>query len=254
MLNQSWRARALLFAIVFVCACSPRVFSPPTGTIPIESARPVGEGKVGIRAEGTRGGAVFGPDIYSARASASYGINEQLDVNIAPSLLWVGGSRSGDSHPGSYALRGGLKYARVKHVALTGGLGAGGSAAGAFVSPDLGGVLAWENPYLVPFGSARGLMSIPLAARHVHFTTDDGVAGEEDDADELPDRFRLKPRFTYGFQFALGLRLPLPWETLDKSALFRPSFQCALGVTRLRDSGGQLEGYGMIGCGIELLR
>ncbi len=239
----------LALSMCLVAGCAVRVFSPPTGSYPVESAALVPAGKRAVGAEVFAGGAMFGPQLLSARGNLRYGMSERLELSASPSLLWVLGSRPEDSHPGSYALRAGAKLALLRHVAITTGLGGGASAAGGFLSPDLGLIGAFENRYLIPFASARGLVSVPLNARTVHITTDDDAADGYDDEDFARDHHRLRPRFTYGVQLAVGLRLPLTWNDAER---IRPSIACAFGVTSLNDRSSEgKEVYGGPSCALE---
>jgi len=240
------RVLAVIFTLL-VNGCTPHVFSPPAGSFLVESSETVGAGKHGVRGEFFAGGALFGPEVLSARASYRHGVSDELELSAAPAIISVLGGRAGDSSPNVYALRVGAKYAPVKHVALVGGLGGGSSAAGGFVSPDLGVIGAYENPYFVPFVSARGLISAPVAARTVHFTVDDG-AGDTDDEDDLPDEYRQRPELTYGLQLSVGARLPLPYDPIGD---LRPSIACAIGITSLYDDRHD-EGYAGGSCAFDL--
>lgn len=241
--------RITIVLVALLSGCTAHVFSPPTGSFMVESSETVAAGKSGVRGELFSGGALFGPDIVSARGSYRRGITDELELSGALAVITVLGSRPGDSSPNAYAARAGAKYAPVKHFAVVSGLGGGSSAAGGFVSPDLGFVAAFENPYFVPFMSARGLFSAPIAARTVRFTVDDGSGDDEDDADALPDEYRLRPELTYGLQVSIGARIPL---FHDPVADLSPSLLCALGITSLYDSQHD-EGYGGGSCAFDLV-
>ena len=63
-----------------------------------------------------------------------------------------------------HAARGGAKVRLAKPLAIAGGFGGGFSAAGLFVSPEAGPIVAWENRYVVPFLATRfGVSSAHLA-------------------------------------------------------------------------------------------
>lgn len=192
--------------------------------------------------------AVFGPAVGGARATYRYGFTDMLEVSAAPSVMWISGSGPGDSHAGIYALRAGLKYAPIRHLSATIGLGGGGSAAGAFVSPDYGLNLGWDNRYLIPFASARMFLSAPIAPRAVHFTTDDDAGDGPKDTDNAPDHHRPTPRFSYGFHVSSGLRAPLYWSA---DAALRPALTCAVGAIFIYDS-SQHAGFLGGGCGLDL--
>lgn len=210
--------------------CNVHVYSPPTGSFPTESSASLGREHSSVRAEVFGGGELFGPGVSSYRVGVARGLTDQLDLSLSPSLTWVHGSSGEGAHPGIYALRAGLKYAPVPHFAVVGGLGAGGSAGGGYLSPDLGFIAAYENPHLVPFFTLRGLLSAPLAARRVHFSVPDDTHGS--DADSDPDRYQLTPHFTLGVQTGVGLRAPL---TREGQLRVLPALACALGFTMLDD-------------------
>jgi hypothetical protein len=191
---------------------------------------------------------VFGPAVGGARASYRYGLTDMIEVSAAPSVMWVAGSGAGDSHAGIYALRAGVKYAPIRHISATIGLGGGGSAAGAFLSPDYGVNLGWDNRYLIPFAAARMFFSAPIAPRVVHFTTDDDAGDGAHDSDDAPDYHRRRPHFTYGFHVSGGLRAPLVW---NPEARYRPALACAVGAIFLHDN-SQHGGFMGVGCGLDL--
>ena len=84
-----------------------------------------------------------------------------------------------------------------QHLRFIGGLGAGTYTGGPFLSPDLGIVLAYENPYVVPFLTLSGYVSIPLDAQEV----DIGVS-------EMSD-YSVTPSTTVGILGTAGLRVPI---------------------------------------------
>jgi len=239
--------RRALASLLLCTACNTHVFSPPAGSFPIESAATVGAGRKSVGVDLAFASPVFGPSFSTYRASYRHGLGETLEVSAAPSMIWIAGSSAADSHPGIYAVRAALKYAPIPHVAAAFGLGTGASAAGAFVSPDLGVTLAWENPYLVPFASARAFFSAPIAARRVHFTTGDDA--DEHDPDSARDAYFRTPRFSYGVQFGFGLRVPL-WR--DRLRKLRPALNCALGGTAIYDRAPDKNGMFGFGCGADL--
>jgi hypothetical protein len=202
-----------LFGIsLFVAGCAVRVFSPPTGSYPIESAAPLKDGAQSVSGEAFGGGAIFGPEVFSFRSNYRRGVSERLELSASPSMIWI--------------------------------------AAGGFVSPDVGLVTAWENRFVVPFASVRGIFSQPLNARRVHFTLDDDAADGGEDTDVEPDTHRLKPRSTFGTQLAVGVKLPLTYE---RDARVVPSVSCAFGLTTLDDTAGRRQTYGGPSCAVEVV-
>ncbi len=105
---------------------------------------------------------------------------EHSELGLDANMKKVSASEAAaDVDPYIWSARVGGKWAPVlfqDHVALVYGLGAGTSEGGPFVSPDAGAVLAWENPYLVPFTSINGFVSEPIDARPVDVSThEEGV-------------------------------------------------------------------------------
>jgi len=181
-------------------ACNYQVYSPPARSVPLESAATVPTGTTGIALEGGPGGAIFGPDLAFGSGRIRYAMNDQLEAVVEPSLIHVLDAGDIPTHPTIYALRGGAKLRVADALAFTGGIGGGYSAAGAFFTPDLGAVIAYENPYFVPFLSARGYVSQPVRAREVSLGVD------ADDEGATPHF--ATPRFSVGLGLVLGARIP----------------------------------------------
>lgn len=179
-------------------ACSYHLLSPPSRAVPLESPAVLPEGTHAVAIESSLSSSVFEPDVLAGAVRYRRGLSSQLDGSVDLTLMHLLRRPSDVSAwPQAYALRAGLKYQVAPILSLMAGLGAGGSAAGGFVSPDLGLSLGYENPYLVPFVQLRGFASLPVAARRVYL-------GTEDDA----DRFST-PQPTWGASGTLGLRVPL---------------------------------------------
>jgi hypothetical protein len=237
--------------VLAVCSggCAVRLYSPPAGSFPVESSRTLGQGHSSLRGDGFWGGATFGPQVSSYRLSVAHGLRDQVDLSLSPALTRIHGASRGDTNHNIYALRAGIKYAPVPHFAVVGGLAGGGSVGGGFLSPDLGFIAAYENPYVIPFFAARALLSAPLNAKVVHFTTDDDADRSDEDAER--DQYALAPRFTWGWQASAGLRVPLT-HGRDLRAL--PALACALGFTDLYDerNGTNNATYGGLSCALDV--
>jgi len=115
-----------------------------------------------------------------------------------------------------------LKYAIIDHVALTGGVAVGGWAGGAFVSPDLSLILAYENPAAVPFFSGGGWTSHPFNAKTVALSAGDSGGSP----------FFGVPVLTWGWTASTGLRIPVvhdrPPHSTPPSVLLGMSFRGAV--------------------------
>ena len=92
-----------------------------------------------------------------------------------------------------------MKYAIIDHVALTAGCAVGSWAGGGFVSPDLSLILAYENPYFIPFASAGGYTSHPFNEKLVALR----------DFDPPIDSFVGVPVLTWGWTASGGFRIPV---------------------------------------------
>ncbi len=189
--------------IATLASCSPYVHSPPGRTFPLESAKALNPGEVGVQIEGGGGGnSDVGLPGFTARAR--YGAVDRLDVNGEIAFLRIrpdGEVPAIDSRPFVLTGRLGLKYAFIEHIAITGGLAAGGWAGGSFLSPDLSLILSYENRYVVPFLDFGGFTSHPMR-------TDDIVVIEDNRID-----FIGRPVFTYGWSLGFGLRIPVSHKT-----------------------------------------
>jgi hypothetical protein len=184
----------------------------------LETPHTLAPGELGASMELAAHGAAFGPDISVYGARVRGGITEAVEASgeLQVGHLFVEDDRV-DTHPNVYGLRVGAKLLPFRHLALAAGLGAGASAAGIYASPDLGAIIAFENPYLVPFAAARGFVSLPISAESVLLGYDD----EEDTDQPITD----SPKLTVGASLSGGLRVPLrrPGEERG-SFLFGVSF------------------------------
>ncbi len=196
------RRKLTLFALTCAASaagCNHHVFSPPARIGALSSVAPVGENRTGVQVEGSENGSLFGPDVTTGSLQGRHGISKNVDLSLSSSFLHVKGDSSAMENPNASAYRAGAKLAATSWFAIEGGLGGGYSVAGMFVSPDVGLMAAWENPYLVPFYDLSFLTSIPVDPRTV----------DTSNADEPPGAHRGKPRPTYGVGSVLGLRIPL---------------------------------------------
>ncbi len=154
-------------ALSLVTGCAYHVYSPPARMLPLESAATAQRGETGVQAEV---GGVTWINGTTGALRVRHGFTESLEGSAEVSVLHVGRESAVGTNPNGYALRVGAKYRLAPWLSLAGGLGGGGSAAGGFFTPDVAGIVAWENPYLVPFFSLRGGVSAPIDAREVNVT------------------------------------------------------------------------------------
>ena len=208
--------------LLFV-GCSPYVHSPPGRTFPLESSKALYPRETGIQFEG---GGTAGADVgvpgFSLRVR--HGIVKQLDGSAEFNFSSIRPDDSREFLGASQFLmtgRIGLKYAIIDHVAITGGVAVGGWAGGAFVSPDLSLIVAYENPKAVPFFTGGGWTSHPFNDKAVRLS-----------AGESGDPFFGVPVLTWGWTASAGLRIPLvhdlPPHSTSPSLLFGMSFRGAI--------------------------
>ena len=197
----------VLFSLL--TACTPHAYSPPARTIPLEAPASIGLGRTGVQVEGGLGTIVFGASYVHASARVRHGVQEQTDISVEGSFvhfLDTGDDLEGASHLGIYSGRFGVKHAFSPHVAVATGIGGGGSAGGAFISPDVALILGYENPYCVPFVSGRLAVSIPVAPREVVL-----------EASSMP--IVGTPDVTGSFALISGMRIPLARDDINAGAL-----------------------------------
>ena len=221
--------------------CGYYVYSPPARGLPFDSAATLPRGRTGVALEGGHAGEVFGPDVFAVGARVRRGLAEGVDGVVEASVLRVLGDSDARTHRNVYALRVGTKLRPWTHLAFTGGVGGGASAGGAFVSPDLGVVLSWENPFFVPLVGARGMFSQPLGARRVD------LGSHEQDDPEPNARYSDTPRSTWGGTLYGGARIPL--QHADEAG---PSFVFTVSWTELATREHHA-GFGAVGASFEVV-
>lgn len=220
------RSFLLIFALVatpLLAGCNSTLYSPPARPMPLESAATLPRGDTGVQIEGGLHGRVFGPNIYAGTARVRHGLAEDVDVAAEVSAMHVDVDRAVRASTSIYSARGGAKVRLAKPLSIAGGFGGGYSAGGAFISPDVGPILAWENRYLVPFLATRVGISQPISPRSV-------------DTSEQQDGSRIdRPRTTWIATGVAGLRVPIGWAEPEAGRL-RGSLLAGIGLTHLADS------------------
>ncbi len=205
-MSDSSRTTFALVALLGLAGCTPRVYSPPARALPMEAPASIGDGQTALQLEGGMSGMTFGPSLLHGTARVRHGLSEELEMsgeaNIVGVVIGDDDYEETDAHRGIYSARFGLKRSFSRHFALRFGLGSGGSAGGGFVSPDVGLVVGFDNPVVVPFGGVSVFTSVPLGAREVSFVNGSG------------DELALSPYTTLGVGWNAGLRVPFG-EALD---------------------------------------
>jgi hypothetical protein len=199
--------------------------------IPLETATTLPPGEIGVALEGNGGGKLGGM-AAGGTARIRVGQYENLELSGEGSAHFVLNEGSGDDHRGVYGARVGSKYRLAYWLAVTGGLGGGGSAAGGFFSPDLGLVVAYENLYFVPFVSGEVGVSLPFAVSAV----------DTSEPDEPPGSVMSSPVTTWLAGAQAGFRLPIHLNGHERFSLM-----AALGVLGLLDGRENAVMFGLSG-------
>lgn len=190
-------------ALAAAQGCTAQVYSPPSRMPSLESVATLGEGKVAVAGRGGAHAEVFGPGLAFGAGKVRYGVSEHTDAYAEGSLLVVtndtGSQVENPSRVGG-ALQLGVKHELAKWFAVHGGLGGGLHAFGGFVAPEVGAVVAYENPYFVPFFDVTLSASAPLGGRSriLRF-----------DSDEKTREERHEARFTGYLAGTAGFRIPI---------------------------------------------
>ncbi len=217
--NQCWSKHCLIVLIMrlfsdrimiwigvgVLTGCVPVAFSPPARSLPLESSATLAEGDVavqaagGVHADGATGGA--------AAVRGRFGLTSFLEAQVEASYLAINYPHAYDRRsPHVGASRLGLKLAPIEHFAFVAGFGMGGHTHGAFASPDVGLIFAYENRYFVPWLALRGWVSVPINPKTRTVTSDDEI-------------FVLRPYDTFGWQVSTGFRIPLTLDAEDNVRL-----------------------------------
>lgn len=209
--------------------------------MPLESAATLPAGDTGIQVEGGYHSRVFGPEVLSGTVRVRHGVGDGVEVAVDGSALRLDVDRPPGSRVSTsvHAARAGAKVRLAKPVSVAGGFGGGYSAGGAFVSPEAGPILAFENRYLVPFLATRFGVSQPLSPRPV-------------DTSEAQDGSAVdRPRTTWIATGVVGLRVPLGWSEPEAGTV-RGSLLAGVGMTHLADTRDK-DTFGQLALGGELV-
>ena len=153
------------------------------------------------------------------------------------SVLHVQGDSAAHMSQNAYAGRIGVKERLFPWMSVTGGAGAGGSAAGGFVAPDVGAIIAYENPYIVPFLALRGTLSQPIGASLVDTSSTSNSRGE----------YVFTPHLTWIGGGIAGIRVPL--GSNEAKGTLRGALLGGIGFTHLADENDAVSVISALGGG-----
>jgi hypothetical protein len=190
--------------LLLATACSPIALSPALRSVPLETAATAREGHVVMRGgAGYHGG--WGAEVTTASGGAGIGVAQDVELQVEGNFAYddtiAHGTRSLSPFVGAGRI--GIKHRLLDCLAVTGGVGAGSGPWGAFGGGDLGVILAYENPYVIPFFAARMQLSLPINAQTETFVDTNGSG--------TTTTF-LTPNATFWFQPSTGVRVPLCWN------------------------------------------
>lgn len=230
--------RIVLGMLPLLSACVGHVFSPPGRVLPLETAATLAPGQTAVQASGGYHSETLGPTITTGTLQVRHSLGEGAEGVIEGNLLRVIGTPNEDIDPNIYALRLGAKRRLTPWLALTTGLGGGISAGGGFLSPDLGAVASYENRYLTPFLSVRGMYSLPINPQVVDVSS----AG-------APEPDLQRPQQTYGLSTAVGFKVPFLLG--NEADMFQGAFLAGAGMSWLVDRAEEAV-YGETRIGLEM--
>ncbi|UJR86735.1 hypothetical protein [Sandaracinus amylolyticus] len=224
--------------------CTPFALSTPARTLPLESSATLEEGQGSLQVAGSY---FSSSDVEGGSASlrGRVGVASQLELQGEGTVAHI--DYEDERSPLYGTGRIGLKFAPVEWVGLVAGVGAGGHSYGPFVAPDIGVIFAYENPYVVPWGAARGFVSVPVDPSTVRVTRPNG---------EEIEVFDLTPPNTAGWQLSTGIRIPfvVDPDPLRPRRGTRVDFHIGGAYTRLHGLDGENElGLLQVEAGVEIV-
>ncbi len=163
-----------------LAGCGAHVYSPPARVATVETARTLEESETSHKLAGGLFSELFGAEGGIVSVQARHGVTDALELGGDATLIHIASRGVADQHPNIYSGRAALRWGPEwagDNVALTAGLGGGVSAAGGFVSPDIGLNIAYENRYIVPFVTGSLLVSVPVGATAVDLSKSDEAIG-----------------------------------------------------------------------------
>ncbi len=197
----------MIVSSLSIMGCSTNIYSPPSRVNMLESAAVLADGESALAVAPGITGEVFGFSALSLTGSYKEGVGHDLEVGADANVISFDRQNSSvDLDRYIYSGRVRAKWTPATlggNAALTGGIGGGYAPdGGAFVSPDLGIVVAFENRYLVPYLGATAYVSQPIGTKKIDVSVGDDPAGTEFD----------EAQFTWGYDLSAGAKLPIRYK------------------------------------------
>ncbi len=202
---QEYRSLAALVLCAGASACSPYLHSPPGRMVPLEAAKALPKGDFAIQGALAGGAATFGPSVGAGTVQGRVGFGHRLEGALEAGFAVLGARDTEWNTSASHALysaRAGFKYEVASWFAVQAGFGGGGSAAGAYISPDAGIIFSYQGQSVVPFVAGGFYSSHPINAKPIVF--------RDSDSTEV-----LFPDRTLGAYGNFGIRIPITGGSRD---------------------------------------
>lgn len=191
--------KAMLAALLSVseAACSPYLHSPPARMMPLETAQALPKGDIAVQGAFGGGAGIWAPGIGAGTLQARYGFGHGFEGSVEGGFAvivprdteWTTTARRT-----VLSARTGFKYAPTSWFGVQAGFGGGGSAAGGYISPDVGIIFSYQGN-VVPFLGGGFYSSYPINGKPIVF--------EGDGRTEV-----LLPDKTLGAYGNFGIRIP----------------------------------------------
>lgn len=182
--------------------CQRHIFSPPARTVPLDAPRVLAPGETAINVTGSHTDSVFDANVNGGTLGVRRGLTERVELQAEASGYHVDADEQTRASISRTAVAGrvGTKVGLFRrHVSAFGGLGGGHHAAGGFLTPDVGLILGFDNPYFVPFVLGRVGVSQPIGAKTLDLSK----------PDETPGTALAKPLLSTYYGFTIGGRVPI---------------------------------------------
>lgn len=182
-----------------VSACTRVAVTPPIRTVPLETVATTREGHVALRGSG--GGHVSWGGIATGSGGVSVGVHPDVELQLDGAFGYSENLDEDEARtvsPFAGAARIGLKQRLAPFFGVTLGGGGGVGPWGAFIGADLGAILAYENPYAVPFFAARMQLTTPIRPSTETLAGGDGTP------------YSITAGTALYLQPSIGVRFPIP--------------------------------------------
>ena len=208
--------------------CVTYTFTPPLRAVALESPAVLSRGETAVVADGAWHVTTREVGIETGSIRARRGLPHGFEGTLESSFTHYDAI-----HVAEAALRIGLKKCIAKQaarwttfddcwLALIGGAGGGIFDGGGVVGGDVGLILGYENPYVVPFLGARFTATVPTGPRSVYDGDSCAAVSVVNPGQPCGPAYN-EPRPTFGLGALAGFRVPIvpgaPVRRLPRSSV-----------------------------------